>query len=90
MSLYYTPREEEPQIVVPMADVFISAPGLTANQVERQVVTPLEKLLTQIDGVEHVYSVSNNDNAVVTVRFYVSEDREDSLVKDLGAVPDNT
>lgn len=81
MSLYYTPREEEPQIVVPMADVFISAPGLTANQIERQVVTPLEKLLAQIDGVEHVYSVSNNDNAVVTVRFYVGEDREDSLVK---------
>ena len=81
VSLYITPREEEPQIVVPMADVFISAPGLTANQVERQVVTPLEKLLAQIDGVEHVYSVSNNDNAVVTVRFYVGEDREDSLVK---------
>jgi multidrug efflux pump subunit AcrB len=81
VSLYYTPREEEPQIVVPMADVFISVPGLTAKQIERQVVTPLEKLLTQIDGVEHVYSVSNNDSAIVTVRFYVGEDREDSLVK---------
>jgi multidrug efflux pump subunit AcrB len=81
VSLYLTPREEEPQIVVPMADVFISVPGLTANQIERQVVTPLEKLLTQIDGVEHVYSTSKNNNAVVTVRFYVGEDREDSLVK---------
>jgi multidrug efflux pump subunit AcrB len=81
LSLQLTPREEEPQIVVPMADVFISAPGLSAKQVERQISTPLEKLLAQIDGVEHVYSISNNDSAVVTVRFYVGEDREDSLVK---------
>ncbi len=80
-ALMLTPREEEPQIVVPVADVVIQAPGLPAAQVERQVATPLEKLLSGIDGVEHVYSVSHTGQAVVTVRFYVGEDREDSLVK---------
>lgn len=81
VSVLDTPREEEPQIVVPMADVFVSAPGLPVAEVERQVVTPIEKLLHQIDGVEHVYSVSRPGSAVVTVRFHVGEDREDSLVK---------
>ncbi|QEG00709.1 Multidrug export protein AcrF [Stieleria maiorica] len=80
-ALFLTPREEEPQIVVPMADVFASAPGLSAEEVERQVTDRLEKLLHQIDGVEFVYSVSRPGECVVTVRFYVGEDREDSLVK---------
>ncbi len=81
VALYLTPREEEPQIVVPMADVMIQAPGLSAEEVERQVTQPLEKLLYQIDGVEYVYSMSRNGRSVVTTRFYVGEDREDSLVK---------
>jgi multidrug efflux pump subunit AcrB len=81
LSLWLTPREEEPQIVVPLADVFVSAPGLDAEQVERQIATRLEKLLFQIDGVEYVYSFSRPGQAVATVRFYVGEDREDSLVK---------
>ncbi|MCA9249474.1 MAG: efflux RND transporter permease subunit, partial [Planctomycetales bacterium] len=80
-SLALTPREEEPQIVVPMADVFVSAPGLPAEEVERQITDRLEKLLYQIDGVEYVYSMSQPGRCVVTVRFYVGEDREDSLVK---------
>lgn len=80
-ALILTPREEEPQIVVPIADVFISAPGLSADEVERQVTERLEKLLHQIDGVEYVYSMSRPGQAVVTVRFYVGENREDSLVK---------
>src|SRR6056297_4216907 len=80
-ALVLTPREEEPQIVVPMADVFVSAPGLSAHEVERQVTDRLEKLLYQIDGVEYVYSMSQPGGCVVTVRFYVGEDREDSLVK---------
>jgi multidrug efflux pump subunit AcrB len=80
-ALVLTPREEEPQIVVPMADVFVSAPGLSAEEVERQVTNRLEKLLYQIDGVEYVYSMSQPGQCVVTVRFYVGEDREDSLVK---------
>ena len=80
-ALILTPREEEPQIVVPMADIFLSAPGLSAEEVERQITTRLEKLLYQIDGVEYVYSMSEPGQSVVTVRFYVGEDREDSLVK---------
>ncbi|MGB5746810.1 MAG: efflux RND transporter permease subunit [Desulfobacterales bacterium] len=81
VALLITAREEEPQIIVPIADVLVAAPGLSAEQVERQIATPLEKLLYQIDGVEYVYSMSRPDQCVVTVRFYVGEDREDSLVK---------
>ena len=81
VAVTLTSREEEPQIVVPMADVMIRAPGMPAEEVERQVASPLEKLLFQIDGVEHVYSASSSGQAIVTVRFHVGEDREDSLVK---------
>ncbi|WP_235185968.1 efflux RND transporter permease subunit [Methylomarinum vadi] len=80
IALMLTPREEEPQIVVPMANVLVSAPGLSAKQVEKQVTVPLEKLLSQITGVEHVYSRSVTGQAIVTLRFYVGEDREDSLL----------
>ena len=79
-ALYLTPREEEPQIVVPMVDVLVSAPGLSADQVERQVTVPVEKLLTQIPGVEHVYSVSRPGESAVTLRFYVGQDREESIL----------
>jgi multidrug efflux pump subunit AcrB len=81
VALYVTPREEDPQIVVPIADVVVSMPGASAREVERQVATRLEKLLYQIDGVEYVYSTSYPSQAVVTVRFFVGEDRERSLVK---------
>ncbi|KAA1192019.1 efflux RND transporter permease subunit [Pseudohalioglobus sediminis] len=80
LALLYTPREEEPQIVVPMVDVMVAAPGLSAGQVERQVTIPLEKLLAQIPGVEHVYSSSGTGQAAVTLSFYVGEDREDSIL----------
>ena len=80
-SILLTPREEEPQIVVPLADVYIQAPGANAKEIEKLVAAPLERLLWQIDGVEYVYSVSRPDMAVVTVRFYVGEDRERSLIK---------
>ncbi len=80
-ALALTPREEEPQIVVPLADVFVAMPGASAEEVEQQVAARLERLLYQIDGVEYVYSMSRPGQAVVTVRFYVGENREDSLVK---------
>ncbi|TWT79854.1 Multidrug export protein AcrF [Planctomycetes bacterium CA13] len=89
-ALYITPREEEPQIVVPMADLFVSAPGLSAEEVERQVTDRIEKLLYQIDGVEYVYSMSKTGQCIVTVRFYVGEDREDSLVKIYNKVNSST
>jgi multidrug efflux pump subunit AcrB len=80
-ALFLTPQEEEPQIVVPLADIYVHFPGGSAEEVEKLVATPLERLLWQIDGVEYVYSTSHRDMAVVTVRFYVGEDREDSLIK---------
>ncbi|GIW44723.1 MAG: multidrug transporter AcrB [Candidatus Binatia bacterium] len=80
-ALYLTPREEEPQIVVPFADVFVRFPGATAEETEKLVATPLEAKLWEIDGVEYVYSMSRPGEAVATVRFYVGEDRERSLVK---------
>ncbi len=80
-ALLVTPREEDPQIVVPLADVMVSAPGFSAEQVEQLISTPLERILYQIDGVEYVYSISRENQAIVTVRFYVGQDRERSLVK---------
>ncbi len=68
-ALMITPREEDPQIVVPIADVIVNMPGASAQEVERQVATRLEKLLYQIDGVEYVYSTSYPSQAIVTVRF---------------------
>jgi len=90
VAVLLTPREEEPQIIVPMADVHVAAPGLDAGEVERQIATRLEKLLAQIDGVEHVYSLSRRGSAVVTVRFHVGEDREDSLLKIYNKIHSNT
>ncbi|HBC87184.1 MAG TPA: AcrB/AcrD/AcrF family protein [Lentisphaeria bacterium] len=80
-ALYLTPREEDPQIIVPLADVYVNFPGHSATEVEQLVTTPLEKILYQIDGVEYVYSMSRENQAVITVRYYVGEDRERSLVK---------
>ena len=80
-ALFMTPREEEPQIVVPLADVMVMYPGGSAEEVEKMVSSRLERLLYQIDGVEYVYSMSRPGMAVVTVRFYVGEDRESSLIK---------
>ncbi len=80
-ALMITPREEEPQIVVPLADVIVMYPGGSAEEVEKMVASRLERLLYQIDGVEYVYSMSRPGMAVVTVRFFVGQDREGSLVK---------
>ena len=80
-ALFFTPREEEPQIVVPVMDVFVEAPGTSAKEVEKLVATPLEEKLREIDGVEYVYSTSMPGRAIATVRFYVGQNREDSLLK---------
>ncbi len=80
-AILVTPREEDPQIVVPLADIYVSAPGASAEEVEQLVSTPLERLLWQIDGVEYVYSMSSQDMAIVTVRFYVGQERENSILK---------
>jgi multidrug efflux pump subunit AcrB len=80
IALTYTPREEEPQIVVPMIDVWVDVPNLSARQVERQVTVPLEKLLKQVPGIEHIYSASHDGTLNVTLRFNVGEDRERALI----------
>ena len=89
IALLVTPREEDPQIVVPMADVLIQMPGASAAEVENLVTINLEKKLWEIDGVEHVYSISRPGFALVTVRFYVAEDRTASLVKIYNKIQSN-
>jgi multidrug efflux pump subunit AcrB len=80
-AIILTPKEEEPQITVPMIDVMIPAPGFSAEEVERKVVEVAERELWGIDGVEYIYSVSQPHGALVTVRFKVNEPIEPSLVK---------
>ncbi|HXK46662.1 MAG TPA: efflux RND transporter permease subunit [Deltaproteobacteria bacterium] len=80
-AVLVTPREEEPQIVVPMIDVMVSYPGATPAEVEARVTTPMEKLLWEIPGVEYVYSTVRPGSNLTIVRFYVGEDMETSLVK---------
>jgi multidrug efflux pump subunit AcrB len=80
-SSFLIPREEEPQIDVPMADIFVGYPGASPTEVESRVIKPLEKLLSNIKGVEYVYSTSMQEQGMVIVQFYVGEDIERSLVK---------
>jgi multidrug efflux pump subunit AcrB len=75
------PREEEPQIKVPMIDVLVAMPGFSAKEVEERATRPMEKLLWEIPGVEYVYSTSQPGQSLVIVRFEVGEDVERSLVK---------
>ncbi|PPZ92735.1 multidrug transporter AcrB [Cloacibacterium normanense] len=75
------PREEEPQIIVPMADVMVGYPGASPKEVESRVVKPLEKIISNIKGVEHVHSMAMNGQAMIIVQFYVGEDTERSYVK---------
>ena len=75
------PREEEPQIVVPMVDVFVSVPGASPAEVEQRVTRPLEKLLWEVPGVEYLYSTSSPGQSLVIVRFVVGQDEERALVR---------
>jgi multidrug efflux pump subunit AcrB len=78
---WLTPREEEPQISVPMVDLFVAYPGASPSEVESRVVEPLERLAANIDGVEYVYATAMPGQAMVSVRFLVGEDQEESLVR---------
>ena len=75
------PREEEPQIKVPIVDVLVSMPGFSAREVEERATRPMEKLLWEIAGVEYIYSTSRPGESLVIVRFKVGEDAERTLVK---------
>ena len=80
-AVMVTPREEEPQIVVPMIDVMVSYPGASAREVEERVTRPMEKFLWEIKGVEYIYSIARPGLNLTIVRFSVGEDMESSLVK---------
>jgi multidrug efflux pump subunit AcrB len=75
------PREEEPQIIVPMIDVFVQMPGASAKEVEERVTRPMEELLWEIPGVEYIYSTSAPGMSMAIVRFRVGEDEERSIVR---------
>ncbi len=75
------PREEEPQIVVPMVDVFVEMPGSSPKEIEQRVTAPMEKLLWEIPGVEYIYSTSSAGASMVVVRFKVGQNEEAALVR---------
>ena len=81
LGLLITPRQEDPQISVPMVDIFVRYPGASTEQVATLVADPLQRLMSELTGVKHVYSASMRDGAMVTVEFDVGEDMESSLVK---------
>lgn len=81
MAVYLTPKEEEPQISVPMIDIMTAAPGYTAEETERKVTEVVERAVWGLDGVEYVYSTSQPHGSLVTVRFKVGEPMEPSLVR---------
>ena len=80
-AIVITPREEEPQINVTFANVFIPFPGASPQQVESLVTTPAEQIVSEIEGVEHIYSTSSPGMATLTVRFLVGEPRTDAIVR---------
>ncbi|HSM84699.1 MAG TPA: efflux RND transporter permease subunit [Candidatus Limnocylindrales bacterium] len=81
MAIWKTPREEEPQIVVPMLDIMVRMPGATPQEVEQRVSIPMEKLLREVPGVEYLYSISRPGASILIVRFYVGTREEDAIVK---------
>lgn len=80
-GIAFTPRQEDPQISVPMADIFVQYPGASAEQVAALAAKPLERIMSEISGVKHVYAAAQRDSALITVEFDVGEEMEDSLTK---------
>src|SRR3990172_1081037 len=76
-----TPREENPHIVVPAANIIVQKPGATPDEIEQLIIKPLESILQGLAGVEHTYGMAMNSTGVVTVQFKVGQNKEDSLVK---------
>src|SRR5688572_5016848 len=81
LAVVALPREEEPQIIVPMVDVLVEMPGATSADVEQRVTRPLEQLLWEVPGVEYVYSTSSPGQSMVVVRFRVGQPEEAALVR---------
>ena len=80
-SILQTPREEEPQIVVPMLDVFVQMAGTSAEEVTQRATVPMEKLLRELPGVEYIYSINHPGLSMIIVRFYVGTKEEDAIVQ---------
>ena len=80
-AVMVTPREEEPQIKVPMIDVFLGMPGATAQEVERRLTSPLEKAIYEIPNVEYVYSTTQPSGGMIIVRFMVGTDPDQAAVR---------
>jgi len=80
-SILETPREEEPQIVVPMLDVFVQMPGASPEEISQRVSLPMEKLLREVPGVEYIYSISQPGMSMLIVRFYVGSKEEDAIIQ---------
>ncbi len=81
LAMALTPREENPQIVVPGAEVRVALPGASAEEVEELVIRPLEGIVKQIPGVDHTYAMAMNSMGVLMVQFKVGEDKEQSLAR---------
>ena len=81
IGLVFTPRQEDPQISVPMIDIFVQYPGASAEEVANLAIAPLEGMMKEIPGVKHIYSASQHDHGIVTVRFKVNEEMGPSIVK---------
>jgi len=81
LAIVLLPREEEPQIKVPMIDVLVTMPGATPKEIEEQLTIPMEKLLYELPGVEYIYSTSISGQSLLVVRFYVGENLETSIVR---------
>ena len=81
MGLIFTPRQEDPQISVPMIDIFVAYPGTSSTQVASLVTDPLERLMDEIPGVRHTYSATMRGQTIITVQFYVGENLGESIVK---------
>ncbi|MGD2120028.1 MAG: efflux RND transporter permease subunit [Chromatiales bacterium] len=80
-GLYATPRQEDPEISVPMIDIFYRMPGASAEEVAKLLVGPQERLLSEIPGVKHVYSVSDKEMGIITMEYHVGEDMESAIVR---------
>ena len=81
MAIYNTPREENPRIVVPAANIIVSKPGASPQEIQQLIVKPLEAILQGLKGVEHTYGTAMDSVGIVSVQFHVGQNKEDSLVK---------
>ena len=80
-GLIATPRQEDPEISVPMIDIFYQMPGATAQQVSDLLIAPQERVLSEIPGIKHVYSASDKEMGMVTLQYRVGEDMESALIR---------